>query len=153
MITDDDREFLRSFEQCSLGAKCWNHAAHIRMAWLVLESSSSFDEALSRIKTGIKRFNSTNNSIGYHETITVAFATIIDSRRRPGDCFYTFSQSNPDLFTKGCLDAFYNPESLKTNQAKIGFVAPDRNPLPVRVREISNNLVGGIKLLDRELET
>lgn len=52
MITEDDDNFLRSFEQCSLGAKCWNHAAHIRMAWLVLEKSESFQQALDRIKRG-----------------------------------------------------------------------------------------------------
>jgi hypothetical protein len=47
MITDDDKAFLLSFEECSLGAKCWTHAAHVRMGWLVLETSSSFDGAWS----------------------------------------------------------------------------------------------------------
>lgn len=94
MLTDDDTAFLNSFEQCSLGAKCWTHAAHIRMGWLMLETSNSFDDALARIRAGIMRFNSAKNSIGYHETITVAFAQLIDSKRQPGESWSTFAERN-----------------------------------------------------------
>ncbi|MBX9770356.1 MAG: hypothetical protein K2X29_03240 [Candidatus Obscuribacterales bacterium] len=133
MITEDDKQFLNSFEQCSLGAKCWTHAAHIRMAWLVLETSQCFEDAVSRIKSGIQRFNSSNNSIGYHETITLAFAAIIDSRRKEGQGFSDFADENPDLFAKDYLNDFYDPAILKTEQAKNAFVEPNKKPLPISV--------------------
>jgi hypothetical protein len=131
MITDDDDKFLQSFEQCSLGAKCWNHAAHIRMGWLVIEKSDSFDEALDRIRVGIMRFNSTNNSIGYHETITVAFARLIDARRKTGDSWNHFSERNPELFEKSCLEKFYSPALLLSAEARTKFLSPDLCELPL----------------------
>lgn len=130
MITEDDRQFLDSFEQCSLGAKCWTHAAHVRMGWLVLETSGSFDEAVTRIRTGIMRFNSTKNSIGYQETITVAFARIIDAKRQSGDSWQTFSTKHQDLFDKSCLEKFYSVEILRSEKAREVFVEPDLEQLP-----------------------
>lgn len=130
MITDDDRAFLSSFEECSLGAKCWTHAAHVRMAWLVLETSASFDEALERIRNGIRRFNATKNSIGYHETITLAFARLIDSRRLAGETSEAFVARNRDLLQKDCLKRFYSPAVLASEEARHQFVEPDRAALP-----------------------
>ncbi|PZM86275.1 MAG: hypothetical protein DKT66_02445 [Candidatus Melainabacteria bacterium] len=130
MITDDDKAFLQSFEDCSLGAKCWTHAAHIRMGWLVLETSTSFEEAINRIRNGIMRFNSSKNSIGYHETITVAFARLIDSRRLTGETLEAFVARNPDLNDKNCLRLFYSQETLASEEARQQFVEPDIAPLP-----------------------
>jgi hypothetical protein len=132
MFSADDKEFLQSFENCSLGATCWTHAAHVRIGWLILESSKTFEEALNRIRSGIMKFNSTQNSIGYHETITVAFARIIDSRRRDGDTWDTFSQRNLDLFQKNCLENFYNASTLSSDDARKSFVEADRQKLPER---------------------
>jgi hypothetical protein len=130
MITDDDKAFLLSFEECSLGAKCWTHAAHVRMGWLVLETSSSFDEALERIRTGIMRFNSSKNSIGYHETITIAFARLIESRRLNGESLEAFVARNPDLLEKDCLKRFYSPAILASEEARNRFIEPDLAALP-----------------------
>lgn len=130
MITDDDKAFLQSFEDCSLGAKCWTHAAHVRMGWLVLETSTSFEEAINRIRNGIMRFNSSKNSIGYHETITVAFARLIDSRRLTGETLEAFVARNPDLNDKNCLRLFYSQETLASEEARQQFVEPDIAPLP-----------------------
>jgi len=129
-ITEDDDNFLQSFEECSLGAKCWNHTAHLRMGWLVLEKSTSFEEALERIRNGIMRFNSSKNSIGYHETITVAFARLIDSRRKVNDDWTIFADRNSDLFEKNCLEKFYSPEVLSSEKARKIFIEPDRCALP-----------------------
>jgi len=134
MITDDDLQFLESFEQCSLASKCWNHAAHIRMAWLVLQQEGSFESALERIRQGIKRFNSANNSNGYHETITVAFARLIDARRIPNESWQMFFEKNNDLFEKNCLEKFYSPELLSS--AHDIYFEPDRSPLPLSVNEM-----------------
>lgn len=133
MITEDDEKFLQSFEECSLGAKCWTHAAHIRMAWLVLEQSATLQHALDRIRSGIMRFNSSKNSIGYHETITVVFAQLIDARRQPGDNWSAFTERNPDLFDKNILDQFYSRELLFSDRARQTFVEPDLNELPFAV--------------------
>jgi len=100
------------------------------MAWLVLETSASFDEALERIRNGIKRFNATKNSIGYHETITLAFARLIDSRRLAGETSEAFVARNRDLLQKDCLKRFYSPAVLASEEARHQFVEPDRAALP-----------------------
>jgi hypothetical protein len=134
-ITADDEEFLRNFEDCSLSGKCWTHAAHIRMAWLQLERSSSFEEALEKIRAGIKKFNSSQNSIGYHETITVAFAHLINHRRQTNSARLTcqqFMELNADLLSKEqpALHYFYSPSLLASAEAKAKFIAPDLQELP-----------------------
>lgn len=134
-ITEGDREFLRSFEELSLGKKCWNHAAHVRMAWLELERQGSYDRALEKIRTSIRRFNAANGSVGYHETITVAFTRLIHHRRSVGEAswrYEDFIRNNPDLLSTApfLLDEYYEPERLKTPEAREGFVMPTRKPLP-----------------------
>jgi len=129
VITTEDREFLTSFEQCSLGSKCWTHAAHLRMGWLVLQEEKSFDSALTRIRQGIQRFNTSNNSIGYHETITVAFARIINERRQAGESWEMFAEKNKDLFEKSFLGNYYSKDVLASEQARASFVEPDIGPL------------------------
>ncbi len=135
-LSKEDEEFLRAFEHCSLSGECWTHAAHVRMAWLQMERSGSFDEALQRIRHGIKTFNASRNNIGYHETVTVAFAKVIYHRRLSGEKSATwneFQERHPDLLSKESpiLYAYYSPELLGSDQARESFVEPDRLALPV----------------------
>lgn len=132
MISSDDKRFLESFEQCSLGAKCWTHEAHVRIGWLILTTSDTFDVALSRLRNGIMQFNASNNSIGYHETITVAFARIIDSRLQCDESWQEFSTRNLDLFDKACLGRHYSRELLASELAKSKFIDADLIALPTR---------------------
>jgi len=139
VISQDDEKFLQSFDECSLGAKCWNHEAHLRMGWLVMGKSASFENALERIRTGIKKFNSTKNSIGYHETITVAFARLIFSRRTDGESWNTFAARNSDLFEKNCLGTFYSSAILSSEEARHSFLAPDLCDLPTQTFDRTKN--------------
>jgi len=133
LTTEDE---LQMFEQCSLSGDCWTHTAHVRMAWLQMERSSTFDEALERIRKGIKTFNASRNNIGYHETITVAFAKVIYHRRETGDKISTwqaFVIKHDDLLSKEApiLHVYYSPELLASERARETFVEPDRLPLPI----------------------
>ncbi len=130
VISVDDKTFLQSFEDCSLGATCWTHSAHVRIGWLILETSDSFESALERLRRGIMRFNSTKNTIGYHETITVAFARLIDSRRIDGEDWNAFSNRNKELFDKNYLSRFYSKEVMASESARNSFVEPDLCELP-----------------------
>jgi len=100
------------------------------MGWLVMETSPTFEHALERIRNGIMRFNSSKSSIGYHETITIAFATLIHSKRQPDEDYASFAERNPDLFEKGCLSRFYTLKTLRSAAAKDQFVEPDLDALP-----------------------
>jgi hypothetical protein len=143
-MPDDDENFLQMFEQCSLDGKCWTHTAHVRMAWLQMQRASSFDEALARIRTGIVSFNASVNGVGYHETITVAFARLIYDRRQSDSeskTWLDFLSRHGDLVSKEnpILHAYYSPEILSSDEARAKFVEPDRKPLPVPLIVRSSN--------------
>jgi hypothetical protein len=77
-MTDD--EFLAAFEACRLPRDHWTHEAHVRMAWLYLREMR-LEEVIATVRGGIRRYNASHgNTEGYHETITVAYLVLIDSR-------------------------------------------------------------------------
>lgn len=131
-ISADDRDFLKHFDECTLNKTCWSHEAHVRMAWLRLEQFKTYDAALERIKSGIQAYNSSVQSVGYHETITVAFARLIHAKRaetRAGT-WQEFLQHHPDLLQKRCLLEFYSKDILASDAARHKFIEPDKKPLP-----------------------
>jgi hypothetical protein len=148
-MTDD--EFLAAFEGCTLTRKHWTHEAHVRMAWLYLMRTESDAVVFDRVRNGIKKLNAEfveqdkarcvilapkapdpRGLSGYHETVTVAFVTVIASRIVPGEDFATFRARNPDLFdrTFPALLKHYTPERLFSETAKAEFLEPDLEPLP-----------------------
>jgi hypothetical protein len=128
-MTDD--EYLAAFESCTLPRAAWTHAAHVRLAWLYL-TRLPFDAALDRVRDGIRRYNASVGSDGYHETVTVAFTMLIRSRLSAGEDFPAFRARNPELFEGRAklLRRHYDPTTLASATAKQQFVAADREPLP-----------------------
>jgi hypothetical protein len=149
-MTDDD--FLCAFERCSIARKDWTHEAHVRMAWLYAARASCEAEMFNRVRSGIKKLNSTfvrrqqmmcrvlpakpkdpRGLDGYHETVTVAFVNLIASRIELGEDFASFRDRNPDLFDRklSALLKYYSPGRLFSSEAKAEFLEPDREPLPL----------------------
>jgi len=128
-MTDD--EFLAAFEACTLPRPEWTHEAHVRMAWLYFTRLPAA-AAADRIRVGIRRYNASVGSDGYHETITVAFARVIAARVRGGESFTDFRDREPDLFDRksSALLRYYSDTLLHSPAAKLEFVEPDREPLP-----------------------
>lgn len=135
-----DEEFLHSFENCSLPFEQWDHRAHVKVAFLCL-SEHSFDEAVRKIRAGIKAFNQSNGvpegpTTGYNETTTVAFAHLVASTISAyGELFPTpnadtFCDTHPQLLNKHILRLFYSPERRGHPDAKFQFLEPDLAALP-----------------------
>lgn len=136
-MIDDDRAFLDEFEAAAIPRDRWTHRAHIRMAFLYLRDLP-FDEALTRIRSGIQTLNRANQvpetaNSGYHETVTVAWARVLASAIRvhgPLTDFGGFAEANPHVLAKTLLRLYYSPECMGTPGAKSAFVTPDLAPLP-----------------------
>jgi hypothetical protein len=162
-MTDD--EFLCAFERCTLARRDWTHEAHVRMAWLYLSRGGegpphtppipSDADVFIRVRDGIKKLNATfirrqqalcralptkskdaRGLDGYHETITVAFVTVIAARIVPTEDFAAFRERNPDLFDRklSALLKHYSAERLFSAPAKTEFLEPDLEPLPGQER-------------------
>jgi hypothetical protein len=136
----DDAEFLRQFEALTLPFAQWNHRAHVKVANLYLRSHS-FDEALLRMRQGVKAYNVANNvpeskTSGYNETTTHAFLRLIAAVMRAyGEVFPVtdadaFCDTHPQLMTRHALRLFYSPKRRMHPLAKTQFVEPDLAPLP-----------------------
>jgi hypothetical protein len=133
-MTDD--EFLAAFEAAALTRAEWTHEAHVRMAWLYSRRESTLEAALGHMRRGIPRLNAALGTDArlYHETVTCAFGTAVYLRATRPEApsnWPEFRDCHPELFDRDnpFLDRHYHPETLKSEPARVGFVAPDRAPL------------------------
>ncbi|HEX2115425.1 MAG TPA: hypothetical protein VHM01_13545 [Alphaproteobacteria bacterium] len=124
-----DAEFIAALENCSLPSSEFHHAAHVRAAYIYLRGGG-FVEAIARMSAMVQRYAAGHGKAGlYHETVTVAFLSLINERlHRCGDagCWSAFAAENPDLLDGRILHRYYRPETLKTQVAREVFVLEQR---------------------------
>jgi hypothetical protein len=137
-MTDD--EHLRAFEDLTLPFEQWTHRAHVKVAYVYL-SGHSFDEALARMRSGVKAYNARHGvpeseTSGYNETTTRAFLHLIAAtmrayaRTHPAAGADAFCDIHPQLMTRHALRLFYSPQRRMDPRAKTEFLEPDLAPLP-----------------------
>ena len=124
----NDAEFLKAFDTCRMDSI--DHQDHVRIAWIVLREKPLY-EAIGWLAARFRRFaESKGKPEVYHETITWAFAVLINERiERCGkeSRWPDFVAANPDLFRgRAMLDDFYRDGTLGTDLARRTFVLPDR---------------------------
>jgi hypothetical protein len=132
-----DAEFLLAFENCTLPFAEWKHRAHLKVAYLYLRQFP-YDQALERIRAGIKRYNAATNTPealdrGYHETLTQAWARLVHftlSQQGAAAGADDFLEQNPHIAQKTAMRFFYSKETLMSWRAKAEFVEPDLAPFP-----------------------
>jgi hypothetical protein len=126
-MTDD--EFLAALEGDALPAASFDHAAHVRAAYLYLKRRG-FIDGMAAFRASLRRFAERHGAAGkYHETITVAFLSVIHERVHDGEADHGwpgFAASNRDLFERGFLDRYYRPETLASPRAREVFLLEER---------------------------
>lgn len=123
-----DAEFLQQFDAGTLDLEAFDHTAHFRAAWLCLREAP-FREALGRLRRGLKRLAiSAGRPQRYHETITVAYARLIERQMHalgnpPWD---EFRQRSRDLFAPGlgAIRSLYDPSVIDSPEARKIFIPP-----------------------------
>jgi len=123
-------EEIAHFESADFDPSGFRHREHVRMAWLYLQVLRPID-ALRRYADGLRAIA---NRVGvpekYHETVTWAYVIIVNQRmvEDPGRTWDGFAAANPDLFVwpGGTLEAYYRPETLMSDAARLTFLMPDR---------------------------
>jgi len=127
-----DSDFVAAFEDCSLPEDAFHHRDHIHLAWIYFRDHSLLD-ALCRFTRGIRRYAAWRGKPDrYHETITLAFLFLIYERMQRGRTatWEEFANANTDLFRRNpsVLAAYYRPETLASDHARLAFTLPDRLP-------------------------
>jgi hypothetical protein len=133
----NDDEHLRQFEDQSLPLGCWNHRAHLKVAYLYL-TRFPFDEALRRMRAGVRAYNTAHGitdspASGYHETMTCAWLHLVHTTLRqfgPSASADAFFDAQTQLSQKRSLLLFYSRDLIMSAAAKVSFIAPDLAPLP-----------------------
>jgi hypothetical protein len=137
MTPADLEELVRRFRACELPRPEWTHAAHLSVGlWHV--SCYDPDDALTRLRSGIRRLNESNGVVnsatsGYHETITRAYAQLLAAfAKRQADVPVAERVARllaGDLADRGALLKFYSRARLESAEARLGWVEPDLAPL------------------------
>jgi hypothetical protein len=149
----DIDDLAARFQSCTLPKHEWTHAAHLRVGlWHVHRHGA--DEALTRLRTGIRRLNESHGGVnsatdGYHETITVAYVTLLAQYLQIGPRELSLPERAERLLASplahtAALSAFYSRDTLMSITARARWVEPDIAPLrlaavldPVRSEAVS----------------
>lgn len=130
-------ELIQRFEDGSWPKADWHHREHLTVAlWYLVHHP--FDEAMSRTRLGIQRYNEhhcvkTTKDGGYHDTLTIFFVRRIRQ----------ILDENPalpfeELLTrvvailgdmKGAVREYYSQDRIMSWEARTGWVEPDLKPL------------------------
>ncbi len=128
----EDAEFLSRFEAADLSPAEYGHREHLRTAWLYLRERGA-GEALAAVRDGIRKLSTAHGAPGrYHETLTCLWIALVDKARRasPDGGFEDLLRDHPALLDRETPLRFYSPERLWSDEARAGWVEPDREPLP-----------------------
>jgi hypothetical protein len=127
-----DEAFARAFEAGSITPAQFDHLAHVRVAWVYLQETASLDEALARIRDGIRRFAAAAGvPQKYHETITVLWMRLLAQVRAAGASgeLSDVLRAHPALADKDLPLQYYSRERLFSDEARATWVDPDRRVL------------------------
>ncbi len=133
----DFQAFLRELESHALPAAEFTHRAHLQAAW-AYRSRYPAREAAARCAHTLSRYAMAHGAAEkYHHTLTMALLAIMYSRLDAAPAqqasWDDFVAANPDLLggTQALVAQHYSEQKLQEHDARRGFVAPDRAPLPM----------------------
>jgi hypothetical protein len=123
-FTGETAQFLRHERD----PHAFDHGLHVKAAFEILqrhdflEAAGLYAEALKNMAARAGRPQV------YHETITVAFLSLIAERmaERGFEEYDTFIAANPDLLSKSVLERWYAPDRLNSALARKVFLLPEQ---------------------------
>lgn len=129
----DDRDFLTRFEHLTLPLPDFDHAGHLRLAWLYLQTYP-LDRAIDRTLSGISAYAASQGAATkFHHTLTEAVVRIMYQRHAAsGETdFPAWLAANADLLGdfRGVLARYYSDRRLYSEAARREWMAPDIRPI------------------------
>ena len=117
---------LSDFLRGDIDAATFRHADHVRIAFEIM-GRHTFPDAAQAFCAALKTIAArAGNAPAYHETITLAFLSLVSERMnaRSYTDFAAFSKDNRDLMDKSVLTRWYDPKRLMSPLARATFVLP-----------------------------
>jgi hypothetical protein len=127
-----DEDFLRAFVETRLTPEQFDHRAHVRAAWLLL-NRYPVEDAVEQMCTGILRFAIQFGAREkYHRTLSEALMRLMAASPHIHATWDEFTRTQQGLMqdVRALLAEHYSPERLHSLAARENFVTPDRLPLP-----------------------
>lgn len=133
-VSSDDLAFARDFEAFRVAPEAFNHAAHVRLAYIYL-CEVPVDAACERMKTALLAFldHLGVDATKYHETITRAWIMAVAHFMNESSACASaaaFMAENPRLLDSKIMLQHYSAEVLFSPKAREEFVQPDVSPIP-----------------------
>lgn len=133
-VSDEDRELRRAFEACETPPAAFDHAAHVRLAYIYLCTESPGGTA-ERMKRSLLNYlaHLGMGEAKYHETITQAWVMAVDhfmAKTSPCSSTSAFLAANPRLLDSSIMLRHYSAEVLFSPRARRTFVPPDLRVIP-----------------------
>lgn len=126
------RALVSEFEACSFHPSEFKHYQHLTVALWYL-THFPYDEAVERMKNGIRRLATTYGKTGYHETITVFWLNIVREFLADAEGVDSVAPLANQLIdkyvNKDLISSYYSSELLASDRAKAEWVEPDLQPL------------------------
>jgi hypothetical protein len=121
---------LQRFSRGECDLTNFPHREHVRMAFEMLRRHSFPETVLFYSRALRTMAERAGKPRAYHETVTIAFLSLISERMHSGHHldFESFERMHTDLFNKTLLQSWYRPDRLATDLAKRTFLLPDPKP-------------------------
>ena len=122
----NDMEFAVAVESCEMPNAEFGHRQHLRLAWIYLREYGA-RAARDRIQATLRAYAAHNGaSEKYHVTITLAWMDLVERAAAESPSFDAMLERHPQLLDKNVLGTLYSPDVLKSDAARLAYVAPDR---------------------------
>ena len=133
--SEEDLLFQRSFESFEVAPSDFDHAAHVRLAYVYLCQHPA-DEAAEHMKSSLLAYLQ-HVGVGrskFHETITKAWIMAVRhfmEQSDPAASSQEFVAANPRLLDTKIMLKHYSAEVLFSQEARAAFVQPDISAIPL----------------------
>jgi hypothetical protein len=127
LVTRDP--FVQTFEADALDPADFGHLAHLRVAFGLLAERPFLDACAVMRRGLIGLAERAGQARRYHETVTIAFMSLINERRIRGGftAWEPFIAAHPELTERGFLARYYSTARLESALARSSFVLPEQS--------------------------
>ena len=134
-LSSEDKVFRNNFETCLTPPSEFNHSAHIRLAYIYLCEHDT-TVAYEKMKYALVNFLAHNkvDPTKYHETVTQAWILAVRHFMQQANATRSaleFIEKNPSLLDGDIMLTHYTKEKLFSDEARLNYIAPDLEPIPV----------------------